>query len=301
MAVLRSEGVSESGTEPFEQPRAFVTQFRLVVDGVERVLRVVERSRRRRHARVLPTWCSTIAPSRASTARSRCATDGRACAISAAATARSSTAWRCSRRSCTTAPRLTLGHTTLRFESAAARSRFRCRGRASFGAARRALGGDARTSSRCSSGRRSQGDAAPRGRDRHRQGGGGGVDASASSAARAAVRRRRLRGAPAESPRERALRPREGRVHRRQRAPRRRVRGGARRHHVPRRDRRARARAAAQAPARARAPGGQARRRRSLPARSTCASSPRRTATCAARSTPSASAPTSTTGSRSWR
>src|SRR5262249_44371386 len=36
VAVIRSRGVSESGTEPFEQPRAFVTQFRLVVDGAER-------------------------------------------------------------------------------------------------------------------------------------------------------------------------------------------------------------------------------------------------------------------------
>jgi DNA-binding NtrC family response regulator len=35
--MLRLRGVSESGTEPFEQPRAFVTQFRLAVDGVEHV------------------------------------------------------------------------------------------------------------------------------------------------------------------------------------------------------------------------------------------------------------------------
>jgi len=34
--VLRSERVSESGTEPFEQPRAYATQFRLVIDGAER-------------------------------------------------------------------------------------------------------------------------------------------------------------------------------------------------------------------------------------------------------------------------
>ncbi len=38
MSMLLSKGVSESGTEPFDQPRAFVTQFRLVVDGAgERV------------------------------------------------------------------------------------------------------------------------------------------------------------------------------------------------------------------------------------------------------------------------
>ena len=63
----------------------------------------------------------------------------------------------------------------------------------------------------------------------------------------------RLRRAPGQPARERAVRPREGRVHRRADPARGRLRGGQRRHRVPRRDWRAAARAAAQAAARARA------------------------------------------------
>ena len=74
----------------------------------------------------------------------------------------------------------------------------------------------------------------------------------ASTRARRAVRRRRLRRDPAEPARVRAVRPREGLVHRRGRAARRRVRGGVGRHHLPRRDRRAAAGPPAEAAARAR-------------------------------------------------
>ena len=56
---------------------------------------------------------------------------------------------------------------------------------------------------------------------------------------------------PADAHRERAVRPREGRVHRRRRGTRRALRGGARRHALPGRDRRTRHRRAGQAPARA--------------------------------------------------
>ena len=63
------------------------------------------------------------------------------------------------------------------------------------------------------------------------------------------------------------------------------LRGGRRRHRLPRRDRRAAADAAAQAAARAGGARGAARRRRRSRARSTCASSPPPTATCARRST----------------
>ena len=66
------------------------------------------------------------------------------------------------------------------------------------------------------------------------------------------VRRRQLRRHPARADRLGAVRPREGRVHRRARRPRRLLRRGARRNAVPRRDRRAADRAAAAPPARAR-------------------------------------------------
>ena len=98
---------------------------------------------------------------------------------------------------------------------------------------------------------------------------------------------------------ERAVRPRQGRLHRRAAGAHRPVRAGAGRHAVPRRDRRAAARPAAQAAARAAgaegAPGG--RRTRRSP--STCASSPPPTATWRRRSRRSASARTSTSASTS--
>ena len=65
------------------------------------------------------------------------------------------------------------------------------------------------------------------------------------------VRRRQPRGAAADAHRERALRPREGRLHRRERAPQRPLRARRRRHALPRRDRRPRPGAADQAAARA--------------------------------------------------
>ena len=99
-----------------------------------------------------------------------------------------------------------------------------------------------------------------------------------SRATRAALRRGQLRGDQPRAGRERTLRPREGRLHGRRRAPRRQVRSRARRHDLPRRDRRHAARDAGEGAARA--PGAQPRTRRRQSARSTstCASSPRRTA-----------------------
>ena len=77
---------------------------------------------------------------------------------------------------------------------------------------------------------------------------------------------------PAEPDRERAVRARARRVHRRDGGARRRVRGRARRHDLPRRDRRAAARHAAEAAARARGARRQARRRQRADPRSTSAS-----------------------------
>ena len=74
------------------------------------------------------------------------------------------------------------------------------------------------------------------------------------------------------------------------------VRRGRRRHHLPRRDRRAVAGAAGQAPARA-AGARDPAARRDAPRRSTCASSPRPTATSSAGSRTGRSARISTTGS----
>ena len=72
-----------------------------------------------------------------------------------------------------------------------------------------------------------------------------------SGRAEGPVRQRQLRGAARDAARERAVRPREGRLHRRapeQEGP---LRGGARRHALPRRDRRDVARDAGEAAARA--------------------------------------------------
>ena len=75
------------------------------------------------------------------------------------------------------------------------------------------------------------------------------------------VRQAELRRHPDRPARERAVRPREGRVHRRDRAADRPLRAGARRHAVPRRGRRHPAGAAAQAAARAAGAGVRAPRR----------------------------------------
>ena len=88
----------------------------------------------------------------------------------------------------------------------------------------------------------------------------------------------------ARAGRERAVRPRARRLHRRDRDRAGAFEAGRRRHPLPRRDRRAAARAAAEAAARARERRGAPRRRRHARARSTCASSPPPTATCAPRS-----------------
>ena len=74
-----------------------------------------------------------------------------------------------------------------------------------------------------------------------------------SRAQRGAVRRLRLRRGAREPDRERAVRARARRVHRRRSHPPGRLRAGPRRHHLPRRDRRAAARAAARPARRARA------------------------------------------------
>ena len=95
---------------------------------------------------------------------------------------------------------------------------------------------------------------------------------------RRAVRRRQLRRHPREPARERALRAQEGRLHRRRRRPARPLRGGRRRHPLPRRDRRAAAGPAGEAPARAAGGEHPPPRRHARTSRSTCASSPRRTA-----------------------
>ena len=109
-------------------------------------------------------------------------------------------------------------------------------------------------------------------------------------------------GAAADAARERAVRPRARRLHRRGRAAQRAARGGRRRHAVPRRDRRSRPGAADQAPAR-RSPDGtlRARRRRRAADQPRRASSRPPTSRCA-RATPARRcARISTTGSRSSR
>ena len=76
---------------------------------------------------------------------------------------------------------------------------------------------------------------------------------------RGRVRRGQLRDAPRRRRDVRALRPREGRLHRRARRPARAPAQGGRRRPLPRRDRRARARRAGDAAARARGEGASSR------------------------------------------
>ena len=76
------------------------------------------------------------------------------------------------------------------------------------------------------------------------------------------VRRRQLRRDPRDADRERAVRPREGGLHRRRPPPAGALRAGRGRHALPRRDRRAAARRAGQAPARPRGAHLRAGRRR---------------------------------------
>ncbi len=91
-------------------------------------------------------------------------------------------------------------------------------------------------------------------RERHRQGAAGPRGPRREPAQRRALRGRVLRGADRDAARVRAVRPREGRVHRRRDAPQGQVRDGRGRHAVPRRDRRHLVEAAARPPARARGP-----------------------------------------------
>ena len=113
------------------------------------------------------------------------------------------------------------------------------------------------------------------GRDRHREGALRAGHPQCQRAPRRAVRGGQLRGASGATPRERAVRLRAGRVHRRQpEGQGRAFRAGPRRHHLPRRDRRDGTDDAGQAPARAAGeeghapgqrpgdPGGRARDRR---------------------------------------
>ena len=99
------------------------------------------------------------------------------------------------------------------------------------------------------------------GRDRLGQGDGRQARPRAEPASPPAVRRRRVRGAPGGAPAERAVRPRARGVHgrrARQAGP---LRGGPRRHGLPRRDRRGEPGHAGQAPARPRHLDVPARRR----------------------------------------
>ncbi len=110
--------------------------------------------------------------------------------------------------------------------------------------------GDARGLQRHRAGRAEQGERAHHRRERHRQGARRAGDSREQPARGGALREAQLRRARGDAPRERALRPREGRVHRRGRPPRRALRAGRRRHALPRRDRRDLASHAGQAPAR---------------------------------------------------
>ena len=76
------------------------------------------------------------------------------------------------------------------------------------------------------------------GRERHRQGAGGPRAPRPQPAPRPPLRGAQLRRAHRDAARERALRPREGGLHRRQPRPQGALRGRQRRHHLPRRDRR---------------------------------------------------------------
>ena len=176
-----------------------------------------------------------------------------------------------------------LGAAKLRFELADGNNRLLVSDRTAFGELHGIVGSDARLVRADGEGGGQRRDRAARRRDRHRQGAGGGGDSSRQRARREAVRRRRLRRDPGQPAGERAVRPREGLVHRRPDEARGRVRGDRRRDHLPRRDRRAAPGPAAEAAARAREPPRAARSAPASTGPSTCASSRRPTATCAPR------------------
>ena len=136
-------------------------------------------------------------------------------------------------------------------------------------------------------------------RVRHRQGGAGPRHPRREPARRGPLRRGLLRRAHRDPARVGALRPREGRLHRRHGAAQGQVRGRPRRHPLPRRGRRHRPQAAARPAAGAGGaplPAASAATRRS---RWTSASSPPPTTTCRGRWRPGPSARTSSTGSTS--
>ena len=97
-------------------------------------------------------------------------------------------------------------------------------------------------------------------RERHGQGGRRARDPPRLAARRAGLRGGELRRHPREPAGERALRPREGRLHRRRARPRGPLRRGRRRHPLPRRDRRAARPAPGEAAARAPGADGPPRR-----------------------------------------
>ena len=123
----------------------------------------------------------------------------------------------------------------------------------------------------------------------------------ASARAGRPVRDRRLRGAGQLADRGRAVRPRARRVHRRGRGARRLVRGGGRRHDLPRRDRRAAARRCSRSCCACWSRAPSSAWARASTGRSTCASSRPPTATCAGWSTRAPSARISTSASRCCR
>ena len=118
-------------------------------------------------------------------------------------------------------------------------------------------------------------------------------------APRPPVRHRQLLGGRRDAVRERAVRPRARRVHRRDRQQAGPVRARRRRHAVPRRDRRAAAVGAGEAAARARARRGAPRRLARAAHGQRPRASPRPTAICARKWPPGGSAATSTTASTS--
>ncbi len=128
-------------------------------------------------------------------------------------------------------------------------------------------------------GRPDQLDRADPRRNRHRQGTGRPGRSRAEPASRHAVRGHQLRRAAGNADRERAVRPSQGRLHRRRRAPRRAVRSRRRRHAVPRRNRRTAQGDAGQAAAGAGKRRDPPRRRQRVVAAATSAWSAPRTAT----------------------
>ena len=133
-------------------------------------------------------------------------------------------------------------------------------------------------------------------RDRHRQGTRRPRDPSAVGACLPRVRERQLRGHSARADRVGAVRPRERGVHRRDAAAPRPLRAGARRHHLPRRSRRAADGDPGRAAPRAAGARVRARRRERIGSRRRARRSPPRTATCRRRSRPARSAAISSIG-----